>query len=142
MSKKDTTRVNTTKEFEERRKRIESLAMLRLPTGMRTAFEMEWHKNFSLRDTHLSGEPTLEDEITINGERWEIWQGGFEHRGCFGGVDYILILQKVREKEEFSVWDMRHYSWNTLGSPYPDWKWFLETSKMDTVEAFLIPVIR
>ena len=143
MGKEETTRVNKTKEFEEKRKKINNLAFLSLPTGMRTTFEMEWHKNFFLRDTLLSGEPTLEDEVIINREKWEIWQGIFEHRGCFGGSTVILILQKVweKEKEEFSLWDMRHYSWNTLGSSYLDWKWYLETSKKDTVEAFFTRLV-
>ena len=85
MAKKDTVRLNRTKEFEARRKKLNSLAMLGLPAGMRTTFEMEWHKNFFLKDTILSGEPTLEDEVIINGEKWEIWQGRFDHRGSFGG---------------------------------------------------------
>lgn len=135
-----TTRINVTKEFEEKRKRINNLASFGFPAGMRTAFEIEWHKNFFLRDTHLSGEPTLEDEVTINGDKWEIWQGRFEHRGCFGGVTYVLILQRICEKKEPSVWDFRHYSWNTLGSSYLDWKWFHER-KGDTVEAFLTRLI-
>ncbi len=136
MSKKESIRVNKTKEFEKRRKKLNKLAMLGYPIGMRTAFEMEWHKNFFLQDTRLSGEPTLEDEITINGEQWEIWQGVFVGRGSFGGTHFVLILQRVCIQEECSLWGVRHYSWNTLGSSYPDWKWFLETSKRDTVEAF------
>ena len=143
VRKDETTRLNTSEEFEERRKKVNARASLGFLLGMRTAFEMEWHKNFLLRDTQLSGEPTLEDEITINGEKWEVWQGKFEHRGCFGGVDCILILQRLpKGKEEFyNVWAHRNYSWNTLGSSYLNWKWFLETSKKDTVEAFFTRLI-
>ena len=138
MSKREmTTRVNTTKEFEKRRKKIFDLAFLGLPTGMRTAFEMEWHKNFFLQNTILSGEPTLEDEITINGEKWEIWQGIFGQGGCFGGATVVLILRRIpkNKEESYNVWAYRHYSWDTLGSRYLDWKWWHE-QKGDTVEAF------
>ena len=141
MSKKETTRICSSEEFEKRREKIHKLAMLGFPTGMRTTFESEWHDSFFLRDTILSGEPTLEDEVIINGEKWEIWQGFFEHRGCFGGATCILILQKVCTKKEFSVWDLRHHSWTAFTGSYLDWKWFLETSKMDTVEAFLTRLI-
>ncbi len=124
MTKKET--------FEEKKKRTDAEG--RLVSIMSRKYLFSGRDSFMMRGMHLDGEPRLVDQITINGEEWELWEGHFVGEGCFGGHDFHLCMQHVpKDPKSFNILDYQKILIPMLGSRYEDWKWYLETHKKETL---------
>ena len=60
----------------------------------------------------LQGEPKLVDEVVLNREKWELWEGTFaDTRGIGSIFTWVLRLLRVpKEGEEYSILAYRSYT--------------------------------